>query len=192
MSKLTKFALAGMMAMALGAWQARADDPKPAPKADKPAAVPLTDESLQTMLENMGYTVKVDKLEKTSIYTVQVEQNTWTYYIDISLSNDKDQLWMVSSLVDYPTDGKVPADMLLRLLEENNNIGPAAVYYDKQYKKIKVGLPLLNHGGVTPAVFRTYFNDYLKDVSSVQELCKFPKTDDKTDVKKPEDTKKDK
>ncbi len=48
MSKFTKFALAGMMAMALGAWQVRAEGPTPAPRLDKPAraAAPLTDESL--------------------------------------------------------------------------------------------------------------------------------------------------
>ncbi len=135
------------------------------------------------MLENMGYSPKVEKLEKTSIYTLKIDQGDWTYYIDVSLSNDKDELWLVSSVADVPADEKVPAETLLKLLAENNNIGPSAVYYDKQYKKIKVGLPLLNHGGVTPAVFRTYLSDYVKDVTAVQKLCSFPKPDvTKTDA----------
>lgn len=93
-------------------------------------------------------------------------------------------MWIVSSVADVPADEKVPAETLLKLLAENNNIGPSAVYYDKQYKKIKVGLPLLNHGGVTPTVFRTYLSDYMKDVTEVQKLCNFPKPDvTKTDDK---------
>ncbi len=186
MSKFTKFALAGMMAAALGVCQTRADGPVPTPKTSKPAtaAAPLTDESLLTMLQNMGYDPKADKLEKTTIYTITIEQGTWTYYIDVMLSNDKDQLWITSSVADVPADGKVPAEMLLQLLQENNDIGPAAVYYDKQFKKIKVGLPLLNHGGVSPASFRTYLSDYMKDVTAVQKLCDFPKADATTADKK--------
>ena len=121
MSKFMKFALAGIMATALGVSQARAEGPAPAPKADKPvrAAAPLTDESLQTMLENMGYDAKEEKLEKTTIYTVKIDQGDWTYYIDLALSNDKDQLWITSSVADFPADGKVPAETLLRLLAGN-------------------------------------------------------------------------
>ncbi|HVS37964.1 MAG TPA: hypothetical protein VMS17_20560 [Gemmataceae bacterium] len=186
MSKFAKLATAGIMALTLAGMQARADGPTPAPKTDKPAAVaaPLTDESLLTMLQNMGYDPKVEKLEKTSIYTVKVDQGDWTYYIDVSLSNDKDELWITSSVADMPADGQLPAAMLQKLLEKNNDIGPSAVYLDAKFKKVKVGLPLLNHGGITPQVFRTYFGDYMKDVTDVQKVCVFPKADDKTDAKK--------
>jgi hypothetical protein len=185
MSKFTKFALAGMMATALGALQARAEGPTPAPKADKPVTTtaPLTDESLLTMLQNMGYDPKIDKVEKTSIYTLKIDQDKWTYTIDVALSGDKDQLWITSSAADFPADGKVPAEKLLQLLEETNTIGPAAVYTDKQHKNIKVSLPLLNHGGVTPAVFRTYLSDYVRDLADVQKLCDFGTVDAKADDK---------
>ena len=194
MSKLTKLALAGMMATALGAGLARADGPTPAPRTDKPvpAAAPLTDEGVQSLLNNMGYDPKVDKQEKTTVYTITIDQGGWTYYIDVALSADKDQLWITSTVADVPADGKIPAETLLRLLEENDNIGPAAVYYDKTNKTIKVALPLLNRGGVTPVVFRTYLGDYMKDVAAVQKLCDFPKADDKTEAKKTDDKPADK
>jgi hypothetical protein len=194
MSKITSFALAGMLALAVAAVQARADG-LAADKTNKPAATeklakvvaPLTDDSLKEMLENMGYDVKVEKQEKTSVYTVKIDQGTWTYFINVALSNDKDQLWITSAVTDVPADGKVPAEMLLRLLEENDHIGPGAVFYDKKFKKIKVGMALLNHGGVTPAVLHTYLGDYLKDLAAVQKLCDFPKGDDKAEVKKVEE-----
>ena len=146
-------------------------------------AAPLTDEGLGTLLANMGYDPKIDKLKKTVIYTVKIDQGSWTYYIDLALSNDKDQLWITSSVADFPADGKAPAEMLLELLAETDNIGPAAVFYDKKFKKVKVAMPLLNRGGVTPVVFRTYLSDYMKDVVEVQKLCDFPKPQDKTEVK---------
>ncbi len=74
-------------------------------------------------------------------------------------------------------------DAARELLAETDNIGPAAAYYDKKFKKIKVAMPLLNRGGVTPALFRTYLNDYMKDVVEVQKLCDFPKPQDKAETK---------
>ena len=186
MKKFMSLALAGLLASAAGLGAARADTPAPAEKAAK-AVAPLTDEGLGAMLENMGYEYKAEKQEKTVIYTVKIDHDGWTYFLDVSLSGDKDQLWISSAAADVPADGKVPAEKLLQLLAETNDIGPAAVYYDTKFKKIKVALPLLNHGGVTPAVFRTYLSDFLKDEAAVQKLCDFPKTDDKAEAKKGED-----
>ena len=196
MSKITTFALAGIATLFLLGARTRAETPAADAKSDKPAATaevkpaqpaavaaPLTDEGLGTLLANMGYDAKIEKLKKTVIYTVKIDQGSWTYYIDLALSNDKDQLWITSAVADFPADGKVPAETLLQLLAETDNIGPAAVYYDKQFKKIKVAMPLLNRGGVTPAIFRTYLNDYMKDVVEVQKLCDFPKPADKAEVK---------
>ena len=194
MTKLTKVGLAGVMALAMGAGLARAEDPKPAAPTEKPAAVaaPLTDASLQTLLENMGYQPKIDKLEKTVIYTIEITHAEWTYYVDVSLSDDKDQLWMSCVTADFPKDGKVPAEKLVALLAETNDVGPAAVYHDKKFNKIKVGMALLNHGGITPAVVRTYLGDFANDVAAVQKLCDFPKAGDKADATKTEEQSADK
>lgn len=190
MKKLMSLALAVIVASAAGLGAARADAPagdkadKPAPAEKAPRAVaPLTDESLAAMLDNMGYEYKAEKLEKTTIYHLTAEQGTWTYYIDVSLSNDKDELWISSSVADLPADGKAPAAVLQRLLEETDAIGPAAVYVDAKFKKVKVAMPLLNRGGVTPVVFHTYFSDYMKDVTEVQKLCDFSQPGEKADAK---------
>src|SRR5215469_4421195 len=114
MSNFTKLALAGMMAATMGVGLARADAPAPAQKT-APIAGPLTDDGLLTLLQNMGYQPKVEKLQKTSIYTITITQGTWTYYVDVSLSDDKDQLWISCPVANCPKDGKVPAEKLQTL-----------------------------------------------------------------------------
>jgi hypothetical protein len=197
MKELLSWALAGFLASAAGLGAVRADGPA-ADKTDKPAqtapkvVAPLTDESLGAMLENMGFEAKPEKLEKTTVYHLKIEQHTWVYYINVALSTDKEQQWITTNVADVPADEKVPAEKLLRLLEENNDIGPSAVYYDKKIKRIAMGLALTNRGGLTPAVFRTHLTQFMADVKEVQKLCDFPKADDKAEVKKDDDKAADK
>jgi hypothetical protein len=193
MQKIKALALAGMTALALAACQARADGP-PADKTDKPAAEkpakvvpPLTDESVKEMLDNMGFDFKAEPVDKTVIYHLTFDQDGWNFHVDVALSSDKEQLWISSGVATLPDVEKVPAATLLRLLAENNNIGPSAIYYDKASKHISLAQALTNRGGLTPAVVRTHLNQFLGDVKDVMKLCDFPKADDKAEVKKGDD-----
>jgi hypothetical protein len=182
MKKLLSFALAGVTALALGG-AVRAEDSAPKaekPAVEKPAAVaPLTDESLAKMLTDMGYEYKTEPVKGTVIYKVTTTQDGWTFHLQVALSADKQQLWISTPVVTL-ADENIPSTALLRLLEENHNIGPTGIYYDKKFKQISLALPLLNRGGITPSVLRTYINDFTGSVKSTMKLCEFAKPGEKT------------
>jgi hypothetical protein len=183
MKKLLAWALAGVAALGL-AGTTRADAPPktdaPPAKADKPAAAPLTDESLGQMLQAMGYDYKPSQSSdgKTTIYRLNFDQDGWSWHLDVALSSDKENLWISTPLVTL-ADENVPPAALLRLLEENENIGPTTIYFDKNNKQIGLELALLNHGGITPAVFRARLNDFLADAKSTMKPCDFAKPAEK-------------
>jgi hypothetical protein len=182
--------LAGITTLGLGL-AARADTPAPAPKADKPATVaaPLTDESLAQMLTVMGYEFRAEPVKGTVIYHVNLDQDGWTFHLQVALSNDKNNLWISSAVVNLTNDMAQGAN-LQRLLEENENIGPDTIYYDKKTKRISLQLPMLNKGGISPVVFRTYLNTFLTDVKGVKKLCdSFKPADKAAKADKPEASK---
>ena len=131
------------------------------------------------MLTDMGYEYRAEPIKGTVIYHVKVTQDGWDYYLSIALSTDKQQLWISTTLVTL-SDENVPATALLRLLEENEKIGPTTITYSKRFKQIGVSLPLLNRGGITPAVFRGGMNDLMANAKSVKKLCDFTKPAEKT------------
>lgn len=182
---------AAILTLTLGTALGRAD--QPAAKGAEPKVVlppdVLTDESLKTMLENMGYTPKVEKTAKGNIYTITIKRGTWTYIIDLSLSPSKTKLWLSGWLSALPEKEPIPADKLLDLLEGSWTYGPAHFRYHRAFRQLNVGLCLDNRE-MTPAAVRTQIESFMETMKKSELLwnVKKWKASDKVTLSKPGDT----
>lgn len=140
-----------------------------------PITVPLTDESLLQLLQEMGFEPTTDRSEKSGavMYNVKFSQDEWNFSINVSLSGNKDFLWLSAYLKQVPTAG-ASSEALLKLLAQNKAIGPSQVYYETKSRWLVLGMPLLNRGGITRAVFRNHVNLFLGHLKSTIPLCTFP------------------
>jgi hypothetical protein len=154
-----------------------AADPARSPGAGEPAvrpaaAAPLTHDSLLKVLQDMGYSPRVEKTQTGAIYHLTVERDGWTYRLQLALSSNQQFLWISTGVVTLPSDEKVPADRLLRLLEENDRIGPMFISYYKKFHQLQLVLPLYNGGGITPVVLRGQLEDFMATTRKVVEMDK--------------------
>jgi hypothetical protein len=173
MTKRTAILAAMLLALVLASNPIKADDdPKPPPKPALPATVPvLTDEALGVLLEQMGYEPKAQKAESGGpFYSVEFEQDGWTFRYTVSLSHNKKFLWVSTNVCTLAPEVEPSAEALLKLLEENYRIGPTTISYDKKYKQIRVALALFNRG-VTAAVLRDQLSQFTTNVQKVSKLC---------------------
>jgi hypothetical protein len=114
----------------------------------------LTDESLKTMLSNMGYEPEeIKATDGSKIYRVTIEKDDWKFVVNFSISPDKSYVWQVALLKTIPDPDKVPAAPLLKMLSENDEIGPVFFSYSPNTKRFYLNAGLENRG-VTPARFR--------------------------------------
>jgi hypothetical protein len=174
MHKLMTILSTGLMAAIFLVNPVKADDddsPKPPSKpAPKAAATALTDESLGVMLEQLGLEPKTQNDKNGDYYFINIEHNGWTLPYTVELSPNKKFVWISISILTLP-EGQLPTgDVLQKLMEENDNLGPAKIAYRKNSRKIMLSLPLLNRG-VTPAIFREQLNSLNNQTQTVSKLC---------------------
>jgi hypothetical protein len=139
---------------------AHAADPAPAkaePKATeqvKKTDGVLTNEALEKMLTDMGYEPKASKSEdgKRTWYNLTIEQDNFTFVLDLSLADGK--LWFSCPLRKVAEPEKVPAEKLWKLLEENDTIYPGSFSYYAQRKQFFYNLAVENRD-LTPAKVRS-------------------------------------
>lgn len=172
--------LTGVMTFNLPARADQPATPKPAPAA-APSIAPLTDESLQEMLEKMGYEAKVEKTNQGNIYSVTIKRGTWTYIIDVSLSPSKTKLWLSGWLSVLPENEKIPVDKLLGLLEGSWTYGPAHFRYHKAFRQLNLGLCLDNRE-ITPAVLRDQLENFMETMKKTELLWNAKKWENKQEV----------
>lgn len=139
-----------------------------APDAPKAADI-LTEDSLHTMLKNMGYNVGIEKTPQGNIYMLTIKRDTWTYVLDVSLSPSKTKLWFSGWLKELPKDGTVTVDRLLDLLEANWLRGPYHFRYHRAFHQLNIALCLDNQG-ITPAVLRTQLEGFMDTMKSTETL----------------------
>lgn len=187
--KITVTALfAALLTLTLGSTLCRADEP--AQKGSEPKVVlppgVLTEESLQKMLENMGYTPKVEKTAQGNIYTITINRGTWSYIIDLSLSPSKTKVWFSGWLSVIPEGQQVPADKLLDLLEGSWTYGPCHFRYHRAFRQLNVGLCLDNRD-MTPAAVRAQIESFMETMKKSELLwnVKKWKPTDKVTLSKP-------
>jgi hypothetical protein len=145
-----------LLSLGLPAGVARGDDPlkksEGSVENSKPSGTTLTDESLKTLLERMGY--EFEPIKSTSgltMYRVKFEQSNWTYTMYVSLSGDKSMVWLATPLIELPAGDKVPEAILEKLLQKTDELGPC--HFSLKGRRVYLNLPLENRN-ITPARLR--------------------------------------
>jgi hypothetical protein len=140
----------------------------PMSKHEEPAA--LDNDSLKTMLDNMGYSPS--PLSKG--YLIAIKQDTWTYNMQLVLSPNGTKLGINANLgkVDDPT--AVTADQWRILLEKNGDIDPSAFYFDKDQGKLYLHRTLDNRD-LTPAIIRDQVTNFCSNIHDTESVWAFTK-----------------
>jgi hypothetical protein len=103
--------------------------------------------SLKTMLDGMGLDeVKENKNDKGEVvsYSVNIQRAPWTFWISVSLSPDKTNVWLNAWLSKVPDPGNVPPKVLLGLLAANEKIWPAYFIYSETWTQFRLSMPVPN------------------------------------------------
>jgi hypothetical protein len=163
-------------AVALGTTVAQAQDKE---KAKTETVVPdggLTDELLKERLEAMGYDFKVVKSTGgTPMYLVDVTVDNFRYVFYVSLSADKNYLWISSALRQLPEGDKVRPDILEKLLAKQWDIGP--MYFTLKSNRMLYLERGLENQGLTAKRLRqeiTNFMGALRGTESLWNPEKYP------------------
>jgi len=165
---------------------------EPAPKAEAPATKPgqLTDDSLKTMLDNLGYDVRASKsADGKPMYYVKLKRDTWEFEISVVLRSDISMLWLTCGVADLPPTDKVPAEVLEKMLAKSDELGPTH-FGMKKSRRVYLNCPLQNKD-ITPASLRKNLEQLADDVKGTEDLWnpkKWPGAD-AAKVEKPEEKK---
>jgi hypothetical protein len=144
---------------------ARADD---APA--KPAYAVLTDEGLETMLDQMGYAPS--KLKKG--YLIVIKRDEWTINIQLVLSGDSTKIGINANLGKVEDPDSITADQWKSLLVANSDVDPSSFYFDKEQKKLFLHRAIDNRA-VDAAYLRKQIESFCNNMTSTSKLWSFTK-----------------
>lgn len=130
----------------------------------------LSNDSLKTMLDNMGYEPKA--LSKG--YLLVIKQDTWTLNMQVVLSGDSRKLGLNANLGKVEDPSSVTADQWMKLLISNGDIDPSAFYFDKDQKKLYLHRSFDNRA-VTAASLRREIENFAGNIRSTAPLWGFAK-----------------
>lgn len=116
----------------------------------EPAKGGMTAEQLGSMLSNMGYEPKD---LGSGDFEVIIERDNWKTYVGLSISPNGRYLWLDASLHTVSDPDRVPAATWRKLLEVNDQIGPAYFSWNKKTNKLWLFLPVENRD-ITPVRMR--------------------------------------
>lgn len=151
-------------------FRSKLDIPKGDTTGPAPGGVVLTVDSLETMLENMGYEPKAGKYnDGTKYLTVSIARGTWTFAIGLDLSPDKSQIWLSSYLAEVKDPAKVKPEPLLKLLEANNAIWPCYFVYFTSHNGLSIYRPLKNLD-LKPALLKNTLESHMNAIESTAGL----------------------
>jgi hypothetical protein len=128
----------------------------------------LTDQTLNTMLTDMGYAPSA--LSKG--YLISLKQDTWTVYVQLVLSPDTTKLGFNSNLGAVPNANAVTAAQWMGLIAANADIDPDFFYFDKPKQKLYLHR-VLDNRGITPAFLRTQIDLFVGHLKSTKDLWSF-------------------
>jgi hypothetical protein len=134
------------------------------------AAGALTDDSLKTMLDNLGYTVEVsgDKAPHRYKFKESLNDGSLSFTITVLLSSDSTILWIYTALYELPT-GKPASGPLLALLAKNDDIGPQFFSYSTDTKFFYLNAPGANVD-MTPKVLHQRLANLISTLSKTRDL----------------------
>lgn len=130
----------------------------------------VTDASLQQMLDNMGFEPK----KLSNGYLITIKRDSWTYYVQVSLSSDKTKMGLNSNLGVVEKPETVTAEQWKNLLISNGEIDPSTFFFDKTSNKLYMHRSLDNRS-VTPAFLRQQIENFCGNIKDTSSLWKFTK-----------------
>ncbi len=130
----------------------------------------LSDDGLRQMLNGMGLEPKA--LSKG--FLIAIKRDTWTYYIQLVLSENKEKLGMNSNLGIVENPDSVTAAQWKALMVANGDIEPSFFYFDAATKKLYLHR-VLDNRGLTPAYVRSQIDTFISNLRSTADLWKFTK-----------------
>jgi hypothetical protein len=140
----------------------------PAIRAQQPAGETLTDATLKTVLENMGYTVnETKKKDGTSSFDVDMSITDYTVHPIIELSPSKRYIWIEIPLFEVPANAA--GFDASALLVQNDTIGPYFFSLNSTSHKLYLNYPILN-SGVTPATVKSAMDGSVSVLNSTSAL----------------------
>jgi hypothetical protein len=121
---------------------------------------------LGKMLDDLGLNPKANtnKEGKVVDYDLEFQSGTWTMRHWVSISPSGKFLWINTNLAKPLPAEEVSVEALLGLLEQNNDVWPAFVYYVKEVRRLRLGMGIRNED-LTPAKLR-------KDIDTFTESAK--------------------
>jgi hypothetical protein len=140
--------------------------------AQQAKATPLTDDTLKSMLENLGYSVEVsgDKPPKDFKIHESAPDGSLDYTITFELSaGTGSTLWIFAGLYSIPTDKPPPSSALLALLAKNDEIGPVFFSYSTHNKLLYLNAPTPNVD-ITPQILRQKIKNFVSNMASTYPL----------------------
>jgi hypothetical protein len=151
-----------------------AEAAKPAEPAAQAFPVPAggyNHAQLGEVLRNLGYDPKAfNNSIGTIYYVLSFERDGWTFSMTVSISQDNTLIWFSSPLTEINDVSRISPQGLLKLMEENEKIGPSAFSFrPEQSNRIYLSRPLANQG-LTPALFRASFDEFISNVKQSEPL----------------------
>lgn len=130
----------------------------------------LDNDSLKTMLDSMGYAPTA--LSKG--YLIAIKRDTWTYNMQLVLSDDQTKLGINANLgvVENPDD--VSAATWRKLLEDNEDTDPSHFYFDKDQKKLYLHR-VLDNRSISPAFLRQQVDNFCGNIHDTSSDWAFTK-----------------
>lgn len=115
------------------------------------AGAPLQADSLQVMLQQLGYEHEPLRNAEGQVYgyLVKVPQGSWTVKIVVEVIPNGRFVFVTAWLDRVPEGSTVPTTVLTRMLKENMHIEPASLFFDEQTQTFAFNIPLYNNGGIT-------------------------------------------
>lgn len=145
----------------------RADEPKKdPPKAKEPTRLDF--KALGEMLTDMGYDPKVT--DNNTFQKIQVSTaKDGAYSVWLSVSPSKQYVWLYTSFSLPEGFEKAPAASWRKLLEKNDDIGPALFGVDESAKRLVLRQPVAN-ADITPAQLRKAITGYVDTITKNKDL----------------------
>ncbi len=156
-------------------WAAIAASPTvPAVEASQgtPVAAPsqLNNDSLRQMLDGMGLEPKA--LSKG--YLIAIKRDTWTYNMQLVLSENQEKLGMNANLGIVEDPDAVTAAQWKALMISNGDIEPSFFYFDAKTKKLYLHR-VLDNRSIAPAFLRSQIENFISNMKGTADLWKFTK-----------------
>lgn len=124
---------------------------------------PLTNTTLQAMIEGLGYTTKNIATDpaKSSLWEFTVKTTAFNVPMSAEISPSGNYVWVTVNLGAQPKENA----SLVGLLKANSSIQPSFFYFTTKTENLKLAHPIDNRN-ISPAILKRVIDKVVKDVDS--------------------------